>query len=184
MLATAASYSGSVRAAILAAKERDRRELDHSMGALMAAAVAVLVRSGLGGSNQFGPLWLVPVPTSPSARRERGRDHLRDWTRWTMRELTSAGIRARCVPALRRRPGGVDSIGLDADQRADNLRGAFAMSHGRAPSPDTMVVIVDDIVTTGATLVAATDCLSVGLDRDPARLGAAVVGATQRRRAQ
>lgn len=180
-LTTAASYSGSVRLAILAAKERDRRELDRALGAMLAVAVGRLISSGSRLSSVPGPVWLVPVPASPGALRERGRDHLADWTRWAVRRLRAARVEAHRVPALRRRSGGVDSVGLDADQRAANLRGVFTM--GRiTPPPGTWVVIVDDVVTTGATLAAAAGCLSAGLDREAAELGAAVVGATQRDR--
>lgn len=187
-LGTAAAYAGSVRCAVLAAKERDRRELDRPLGAMLATAVAVLISSEPVRSSGPasvrpslpGPLWLVPVPPSPAALRERGRDHLSDWTRWTVRALRAAQIAAYRVPALRRRSGGLDSVGLDADQRAANLRGVFCTRRASLPPPGTTVVVVDDVVTTGATLVAASACLAAGLDLDPRQLRAAVVAATQR----
>ncbi|MDQ3476446.1 MAG: ComF family protein [Actinomycetota bacterium] len=181
-LTTAATYSGSVRRAVLAAKERDRRELDRSLGAMLAAAIGLLITSQPEWPSQFGQLWLVPVPASRSARRERGRDHVSDWTRWTVRFLQAADIPARSVTALRRTTAGLDSVGLAADARAVNLRGAFSVGPVRRPPPDAMVVITDDIVTTGATLVAASTCLSAGLDLGPSQLGAVVVAATQRDR--
>ncbi|MGI8720927.1 MAG: ComF family protein [Geodermatophilaceae bacterium] len=182
-LAAAATYSGSVRRAVLAAKERDRRELDRSLGAMLAAAIGVLTTSQPEGPGQFDQLWLVPVPASRSALRERGRDHLSDWTRWTVRYLRAAHIRARSVAALRRTTAGRDSVGLDAAARAVNLRGAFSMGPVSPPPPSAMVVIIDDIVTTGATLVSASACLSSALDLGPSQLGAVVVAATQRDRA-
>lgn len=184
MLAAATSYAGSVRGAILAAKERDRRELDRLLGAMLATAIGLLMTSESVWPSRVGPLWLVPVPASPSALRERGRDHVSDWTRWTVRWLRAAKVPAHRVPALRRTAAGLDSVGLDAGQRAVNLSGAFTVGRVSAPPPSTTVIIVDDIVTTGATLVEASACLSTGLDLAQARLGAAVVAATQRRRAR
>lgn len=180
-LAAAADYSGSVRGAILAAKERDRRELDRPLGLLLAAAVGVLLTSGPGPARGANPLWLVPVPASPAALRARGRDHVSDWARWAVRGLRAADIAVQRVAALRRGSGGLDSVGLDADQRADNLAGAFIWREtGRRSVPPAAVIIVDDIVTTGATMAAASACLSSSLGLEPERLGAAVVGATQR----
>lgn len=182
-MAAAASYSGSVRSAVLAAKERDCRDLDRPLGAMLATAIGLLISSEAVPSRAR-PLWLVPVPASPAALRERGRDHVSDWTRWTVRWLQDAGIAAHGVQALRRPSDGLDSVGLDAARRAINLEGVFAVRPVAAPPPDTIVVVVDDIVTTGATLVAASACLSAGLDLGQSRLRAAVVAATQRHSAQ
>jgi len=182
-VAAAAPYAGCVRSAILAAKERDRRELDRPLAGMLAVATAVLITAQKGRPSLAGPLWLVPVPASPTAARARGRDHVGDWTRQTVHWLRAAGIEAYRRPALRRVSGGLDSVGLDAGQRALNLSGAFVLAASRAPPRATTVIIVDDIVTTGATLVAASACLSNGLDLCPSRLHAAVVAATQRRRA-
>lgn len=180
VLAAAASYSGGVRAAILAAKERDRRELDRPLGLMLAAAVGELLTAGFERRRGCDPLWLVPIPASPSALRERGRDHVSDWTRWTVRGLRGAGVPARSVPLLRRRAGGRDSVGLDAGQRADNLGGAFVLRPKVGAPRNAAVIVVDDIVTTGATLEAAATRLTTSLGVDPVRLGAAVVAATQR----
>lgn len=181
-LAAAATYSGSVRNAVLAAKERDRRELDATLGAMLATAIGLLIASLSGRQRLPGPLWLVPVPASPAARRQRGRDHVRDWTELAARRLRADNIAAQRVSALRRARGGLDSVGLDAGRRALNLSGAFALEPVSPPLPSTVVVVVDDIVTTGATLVAATACLTAGLELGSAQLRAAVVAATQRHR--
>ncbi len=182
-LSTAASYSGSVRSAILAAKERDRRELDRPLGLLLAAAIGQWLMQGCeraDAAQPIGPVWLVPVPASPAARRARGRDHVADWTGWAVRALRAENIPAQRVSALRRRPGGLDSVGLGAEERADNLQGAFRLTRDDRPSPGTRVVIVDDIVTTGATLAVASTRLSTAFGLDETRIGAAVVAATQR----
>lgn len=182
----AASYSGSVRSAILAAKERDRRELDRPLGYLLATAVALTLTTAsepsIATESTDCPavVWLIPIPASPAAIRARGRDHLSDWTRWAVRALVTENIRAQLVPALLRRRGGVDSVGLTAGQRSDNLTGAFVLRPMPAPPPATRIILVDDVVTTGATLVAASTRLMTDWDLAQADIGAAVVGATQR----
>jgi len=180
--AAAASYAGSVRSAVLAAKERDRRELDRPLGVMLAGAIALLGASEPWGCDLRGPLWLVPVPARPATRRERGRDHVSDWTEVAARWLRAAGVQAYRVPVLRRQPGGLDSVGLAADQRAANLDGAFSAGRVGRLAPGARLVVVDDIVTTGATLAAAGGCLLDAVDLERAQLGAAVVAATQRRR--
>ena len=67
-----------------------------------------------------------------------------------------------------------DQSGLDAAGRSANLAGALRASSDLSGVP---VVVVDDVVTTGATLVEAARAL-----RDAGALvrGAAVVAATQR----
>lgn len=182
-LAAAASYTGSVRSAVLAAKERDRRELDSLLGAMLATAIGrVMTADRPPGSAGLGRLWLVPVPAGPGARRLRGRDHVSDWAGWAVRWLLAEHVVAELVPALHRRPACVDSVGLDAGQRASNLRGAFGSRVVGSPPRGTTVVLVDDIVTTGATLVAATGALSAGLGVASPLLRTAVVAATQRHR--
>ena len=182
-LAASAPYAGSVRCAILAAKERDRRELDRLLGAMLASAIGWLLSSDPARLRPTGPVWLVPIPASAAARRMRGRDHVSDWTRWARRWLDDARLPVNHVPALRRTHAGLDSVGLDAGQRAANLRGVFAARATGAPPPGTTVIIVDDIVTTGATLVAAGQCLADRFELDSERVCAAVVAATQRRAA-
>lgn len=180
LLVASAPYAGSVRCAILAAKERDRRELDRLLGAMLATAIGQLITAEPSWPSRAGPVWLVPIPASPSALRQRGRDHVRDWTRWAVRWLQARRVPAHLVPLLRRTSTGVDSVGLDAGQRKVNLSGAFAVGRVSAPPVATTIFVVDDIVTTGATLVAASACLATGLELPPVRLRAAVVAATQR----
>jgi predicted amidophosphoribosyltransferase len=74
--------------------------------------------------------------------RERGHDHARRLARATARRL---GLPAR--PLLSPVRAVADSAGLGAAERAANLRGALA---ARRPLDGLVVVVVDDVVTTGA----------------------------------
>ncbi len=94
---------------------------------------------------------LVPVPASPAAVRRRGFDHSVDIARALGR------ISGVCVTrALTSRPA-ADQRALTRDQRFANREGAFRVRPG-AQVPEH-AVLVDDVLTTGATLDAAASVL-------------------------
>jgi hypothetical protein len=101
-------------------------------------------------------------------------------------ELRAAGVPARTVRLLGRVAGRRirDSAGLDAVQRRTNLAGRFRVLPAAVP-PGSQLVLVDDIVTSGATLTEAARVLRGGSDRSGLRADtpvlAAVVAATPRR---
>jgi predicted amidophosphoribosyltransferase len=90
------------------------------------------------------PLTLVPAPTRRSAARRRGGD--------PVTRLAAAAVAANpditVVRALRMRAVVRDSVGLGTSDRERNVAGRVLL-RGRRPRGE--VVIVDDIVTTGAT---------------------------------
>lgn len=162
-LMAASSYDGPVRAALLAHKEHGRRGLGRPLGAALGRAVA-------GVDGRRGVV-LVPVPSSRAAVRARGDDHARRLALAAARELPGA----RALPLLVPARAVADQSGLDARQRTANLAGAL---RARQPLDGVPVVVVDDVVTTGATLAEAVRALrAAGADVR----GAAVVAATARR---
>jgi predicted amidophosphoribosyltransferase len=173
-------YAGPVRPAVVAFKERGRAELAVPLGTALALAAAAVLAGGPPGG---GPVLLVPVPSSAAAVRRRGRDHVRELAGQAARTLSDAGVPAVVAPVLRRGRGTADSAGLDAGQRRANLAGRFRLAEPRAGWPaGARLVLVDDLVTSGATLTEAARALS-------ARAGgpggvpvlAAAVAATPRR---
>ncbi|WP_299952246.1 ComF family protein [uncultured Modestobacter sp.] len=179
----AGAYAGPVRPAVLAFKERGRAELAGPLGTALALAV-VAVLTGLppappGRPGSAGPL--VLVPSSAAAVRSRGRDHVRELARSAVVELRRAGVPAVTLPVLGRAGRTRDSAGLDAAQRRANLAGRFRARPVVLP-PGSRLVLVDDVVSSGATLTEAARALAA-LDRggeDTPVLGA-VVAATPRR---
>ncbi|MEU9245641.1 ComF family protein [Streptomyces sp. NPDC048385] len=164
----AASYADEVRAALLGHKERGALVLAGALGAALAGAVRAGLRDGRslrivaswrgteGGVAASGPVLLVPVPSAPWAVRARGHDPVRRIALAAAAELRRAGASARVVPVLRQRRAVADQAGLNSRQRFANLAGALEATAGGARLlAGGRVVLVDDLVTTGATLAEA-----------------------------
>jgi predicted amidophosphoribosyltransferase len=174
----AGAYAGAVRPAVIAFKERGRAELARPLGTALALAVAAVSR---GVPDRTGPLLLVPVPSSRAALRTRGRDHVRELTTCAVTELRAAGVPAVETRLLRRRGRVQDSAALTAAQRRANLAGTFVLDPGRSrPGPGALLVLVDDVVTSGATLTEAAAVLADAAPPGALPVVAAVVAATPR----
>lgn len=155
-----ARYADEVRAALLAHKERGALALTRPLGAALAGAVRAGMReAGVGwgeGAQPPGNVLLVPVPSAPAAVRARGHDPARRIALAAAGELRRAGVPARVAAVLRQRRPVADQSGLDARQRLHNLVGALAVAPGGARLlSGGSVVLVDDLVTTGASLAEA-----------------------------
>ncbi|MDQ2637974.1 MAG: ComF family protein [Actinomycetota bacterium] len=132
-------YAGARREAIVAIKEHGRADL--------IAPLAAALRTGLVRLLTWGavdtPVNVVPAPTRRWAARRRGGDPV---TR--MAKAASARLPGVTVTgALRTRAFVVDSVGLSSADRERNIAGRVKAV--RAVTGE--VLLVDDIVTTGAT---------------------------------
>jgi len=158
-----APYSGIARRAVHDLKYRGERRLAEPLGGAIARRWAV---AGAGGDV------LVPVPADRSRVRERGYDQAALLARFAGERLglpvAELVVRVRTTVA---------QFDLDRAARSTNVRGAFAL----APPPVTPVdrwfertwfVLVDDVVTTGATLAG---CARVLLDAGAMAVSAVAV---------
>lgn len=133
-------HEGAARELVLGLKLRGRRAFAEP---LVDAMVRLVRRSGSEASVVVWP------PCSRSDRRVRGFDHAEVLARGVAREL---GLPAR--PLLRRVGVVSDQASLPGAERRRNVTGAFEA----IPSPAS-VLLVDDVVTTGATLRACGGAL-------------------------
>jgi predicted amidophosphoribosyltransferase len=170
-------YAGPLRGALLAYKEKGRHRLARPLGTLLAAAIAAAA------GDPSVPVLLIPVPSTARAARERHGDHMARITTHAVRRLRAAGWHADVTQPLRASPR-PDSASLNASGRAAaaesslRIRPARIRVLRRDTTMGSTLVVVDDIVTTGATLAAVTVRLK---EANMQVAGAAVLAATQRR---
>ena len=141
-----APFTGVTRRALHALKYEGERRLAPQLGAAIARRWG---RAGAGGEV------LVPVPASPDRVRDRGYDQAA--------LLAGAAGRRLGLPvshAVERTRATTAQFDLDRAGRAANLGGAFRVAAERRAEIDgRWVVLVDDVVTTGATLAACAVAL-------------------------
>jgi len=186
----AGEYADPLRRLILAHKEQQAFGLAGPLGTVLGEVLGEVLADAVRPSPAPGDpaVVLVPVPSSAAATRRRGHDPVLRMTRTAARALTGQGWSATVARLLRHAGAVADQAGLDVAARAANLSGRLAVS-GRAhrdlarvvePSGrPVLVLLCDDVVTTGATLAEAHRALTaVGV---PAT-AAATLAATRRRR--
>jgi predicted amidophosphoribosyltransferase len=175
----AGPYGGALRGVLLAYKEKGRHRLARPLSALLAGAVAEIAR------DPSRPVLLVPVPSTAAAVRERHGDHMWRLAAHAVRRLRAAGWQADHIQPLSASPR-PDSASLDASARIAFAESSLRIRPGRIrvlrrePTMRRTLVVVDDIVTTGATLAAVTSRLG---EANVQVTGAAVLAATQLRKA-
>ena len=156
------AYEGAARALVRALKFDGAERVAGTMGAQIAATA---------GDGPFAGVTLVPVPLDPRRRRRRG---------YNQAELLARAVAARrgCVVAdcLERTGSRGTQVGRGRSERLTALDGAVRVRPGTAvPS---RALLVDDVMTTGATLAAcaavlraagAADVAAVTYARTPGR---------------
>ncbi len=180
----ASAYRGEVRAALIAHKERGVLPLAAPLGDALARAAAEALRPA--GEREAGAapadVLLVPVPSSRASVAARGHDPVRRMTLRAAAGLRRAGWRARAIPVLRQARPVADQTGLSRRGRWANVAGALETVRGGAKVlASAPAVVVDDLLTTGASLAEAaravrvaggTVCAAVVVAGPPASYGA------------
>ena len=141
------TYEGPLRVAVHELKYRGRRRVASRLARSLAQ------QPGIATVLQPGTV-LVPVPLHPRRRRERGVNQ----AELLAHELSDC-LDLACAPsALVRRTETRAQTGLSASERRRNVAGAFAVRR-KAQVAGRVVVLVDDVVTTGATSRACARAL-------------------------
>jgi len=159
------SFEGVSARVVRALKEDGRTGLARDLAPALRAAVDAAVDAASVDPRGVGRIVLVPIPTSRSAFRRRG---------YRVVELVAhrAGLRTERLLTFAR--VAADQRGLDREARRRNVANSLRARHAAG----LRIVVIDDVVTTGATLEEAARALrSSGAEV----IGAATIAATARR---
>jgi len=135
-------YAGARRRAIVAMKDRGRTDLSAPLARSLGLGVHRLLTWGL----LDVPVTVVPAPTRGWAARRRGGDPVAR----IVTLATAGNADVTVVAALRMKALARDSAGLNSADRERNIAGRVLRTRRPLP-PGAEVLLVDDIVTTGAT---------------------------------
>ena len=142
----------STKRVIIAHKEHGVLGLTQVLGSMLAVSIAALGE---------GPFAVVPIPPHRDAVRRRGIDTLGAIADRATGELRAAGWCANAVPLLRRRADGGRHVGRSAPERRAAVQDTMAVD-ARMISRLVLgegLIVVDDVVTTGATVWEAVRTL-------------------------
>jgi predicted amidophosphoribosyltransferase len=152
-----APFAGPVRGALHQLKYAGERRLAQPLGDAVARR---WIRVGVGANV------VVPVPVHADRERQRGYDQAA-----LIAEVAAKGLAVPFLRVLERHRATVAQFELGRDERADNVSGAFRVrggsgvggggSGGRGASivVGRWVLLIDDVVTTSATLAACAEAL-------------------------
>jgi ComF family protein len=141
-----APFRGVTRDALHAIKYGGEQRLADPLGAAIARRWRAV---GVGAEL------VVNVPVHAERERKRGYDQAALIARGAARDLGLPFTRA-----LHRARATIAQFDLDRRDRARNVKGAFVVDAGQAAAlRDRWILLVDDVVTTGATLAACATAL-------------------------
>ncbi len=142
-----APFSGMVRDALHHLKYAGERRLAEPLGAAIARRWIV---AGSGGDV------LVPVPVHRDRAARRGYDQA-----VLLAQAAASHLRLPMAPVIERWQSTKAQYDLDRRHRAANVAGAFRLRGPAAAAwvQDRWVVLIDDVMTTGATLSACAEAL-------------------------
>lgn len=170
------AYEGALRTLIIACKNEGRPQIVRVLGELLSGPLQAALQT----RDRATPLLVLTVPSRPAKIRERGFRHVDLLVRRALKRLRAYGDPGAqlLTGALHTLPGRTGQVGLRAAQRERNAALVRVPWHMRGRLRGRDVVLVDDIVTTGSTILASTRALAAV---DARVIGIVVLGVTKRK---
>lgn len=146
------AYEGIARDVINAIKELGQTSLIGPLATSMASNWPPSLKAPI----------LVPIPSSQSNFKKRGFQHTNLLASALAKRIPGAVSRSLLRSVTRRE----DQARLDPTERLSNLAGAFELEIRGFQAGSAQLVLIDDVLTTGATVSAAAEAFAVaGLGR-------------------
>ena len=142
-----ADYNAKTSAVILAAKESN----NHMARDLLARSISQSILYAVADLGVTGDICLVTIPSSASAIRRRGRDHIQDLAVEVQKLLELKSINSHLLQILSQRKNMKDQSRLNSRQRLQNTHGMFEVTS--CENPQGAIFLIDDLVTTGASIM-------------------------------
>lgn len=124
-------------------------ELKYRNGLWVASDIAKISSRAKGFEEYFINSVIVPVPLSPSRKRSRGYNQSEVMAKSIAVNFPSLNVTV--APILKRKTNTKTQTALTRDERAKNVKGAFAVIKNSIPK-DARIIVFDDVITSGATL--------------------------------
>ena len=162
----AVRYNAMSKRLILGLKYGGRHDMTPILGRMMA---------NQGASFLHQADWIVPLPLHWTRHYSRGYNQSAELARAAMK---AAGVSPQIYrPDLIKRSKRTENQGHKTrQQRRQNMRGAFSLFKNKDVVKGASILIIDDVLTTGASLSSATRCLKAGGAKHVAVLVVARVG--------
>ncbi len=148
---SAAMLAGPARGMVAAWKDSHRRDLDPFFGAVVTRT-ATAVAPAL--SDLTEPVFVVPAPARPRSTRARGIDLPLLLAQSATAALQAESVDAHVLPALR-----VGAGHSRAESTRGRLRATSSIALVQTLPVCSAVLLVDDVITTGATLATCVRVL-------------------------
>ena len=146
-------YTEEVARVVVKAKENGNKQAQNLLAKVIGKNLRQL-RYTQGIENAL----LVPIPSSRASKRRRGEDFLLAIVERVRAESKDPHFNLEIAQLLRHNRKVVDQTGLNQSERRLNMKSAFKVddpNNALSESKPT-IIIVDDVVTTGSTIFAAT----------------------------